>query len=253
MRRRTMPCRTCDVRGRSEDGARTASSTKEECSLIEIKHQKQRYSWDCGVACVTMVLDAGARTDLVNNLNHISREEGFLRSTWTIDLCYLLRRYRVQHMYCTVTMGVHPGYRGHSFYSSIVARDSERVARRFLDAESSGLDVRCKRTTLEDVLKHMREKRGPIILLTNSRLLSCERCKINRLSLELRQCLRWSPAYQGHYILLCGYCPVTGHIFYRNPSLHDHVCIMPYKQLEHARHAYGTDDDIIFVHQPHVR
>lgn len=242
-----MPCRTCSLRGRSES---VPTAGTEQCVVLEVRHQRQRYSWDCGVACVLMVLGTEERAHLLDNLTRVSREEGFLRSTWTIDLCYLLRRYGVAHMYCTVTMGVHPGYRGDSFYSGIVARDGERVSRRFAGAVTAGLDVRCRRAPLEDVLRHVQERRGPVILLTSGRLLSCERCKINRLSLELRQCLRWPPAYQGHYVLLCGTCPATGHVLYRNPSLHDHLCAMPYRQLEQARHAYGTDDDVIFVHQP---
>lgn len=45
-----------------------------------------------------------------------------ISSTWTIDLCYLLKKYDVQHVFYTVTIGVHEGYRGNSFYHQILTK-----------------------------------------------------------------------------------------------------------------------------------
>lgn len=220
--------------------------------IIELKHQKQKFNWDCGIACVLMVLPPEKRDHLLENFENVCREEGFGRSTWTIDLCYLLLRYKVQHNYLTQTLGVNPDYHGNPFYDNIIARDTERVNKRFTRAKSVGLKIICGRVVLKDILIHL-DTFGPVIILTNSRLLKCDRCKINRLQLELRRCLRWTapPPYQGHYIVLCGHAHsnLHGRVFYRNPSLNDHICSMTYENVDAARLCYGTDEDVIFVYK----
>lgn len=82
----------------------------------ELFHVKQRYNWDCGVACVLMILPPTERHDFFSNFLKICEEEGFKNSTWTIDLCYLLKRFNIPHNYYTTTIGVHPGYRGNLLY-----------------------------------------------------------------------------------------------------------------------------------------
>lgn len=215
---------------------------------VNLVHERQKYSWDCGVACVLMVLGEGtARTHLSNNLGTVCREEGFGRSTWTIDLCYLLKKYGVRHQFSTVTLGIHPSYFGHSFYSGILKRDAERVAARFTGAVSAGLNVQCRREPLDALLAHVMSGR-PIIVLTNARLLRCDYCKVNRLGAEVRRRLRLHASYQGHYVVVCGNDPRPPEkLFYRNPSLPDHICRCSYDVFEEARRSYGTDEDIIFI------
>lgn len=219
-----------------------------ECDdiIIDLVHERQKYNWDCGVACVLMVLEKEARAHLTENLGAICREEGFGRSTWTIDLCYLLNRYDVSHEYSTITIGIHTGYHEHSFYNSILEKDTERVLTRFDQAEQFGLKIHCRREPLDRILQHL-DTGKPVIVLTNARLLRCDQCKIIRLGKEIRRCLRISTSYQGHYIVLCGHNRKQGRIYYRNPSLHDHICRMSYNTLDEARSSYGTDEDIIFI------
>ncbi|GLV36118.1 uncharacterized protein CBL_01881 [Carabus blaptoides fortunei] len=212
-----------------------------------LSHYKQRFNWDCGVSCTLMVLPPSKRNHFVNNFATVCREEGFNRSTWTIDLCYLLHRYGVRHEYFTITLGVHPGYYGHSFYDKIIKKDEDRINRRFSCARSVGLQVSCASISIQRIIEHL-DTGGPIILLTNSRQLRCDTCKINKLSAELRQCLPWPPSYQGHYVVLCGYDAEFQRVFYRNPSMNDHVCSMSYSSLNEARQSYGTDEDIIFIY-----
>lgn len=220
--------------------------------IIELRHQKQKFNWDCGIACVFMVLSPEKRDHFSENFENVCREEGFGKSTWTIDLCYLLHRYKVQHKYVTQTLGVNPDYFGNPFYDNIIARDGERVNKRFEFSTSVGLQIVRGRVVLKDILNHL-DSAGPIIVLTNSRLLKCDRCKVNKLQFELRRCLRWTapPPYQGHYIVLCGHAHsnLNGRVFYRNPSLNDHICSMTYESLDAARSCYGTDEDVIFIHK----
>lgn len=213
---------------------------------VDLLHQRQKFSWDCGIACVLMVLSTEARIHLTENLGAICLEEGFGSSTWTIDLCYLLRRYGIPHEYSTVTLGIHAGYHDHSFYNNILERDGDRVLTRFAQAEQFGLRVMCQREPLHRLIHHIDAGR-PIIVLTDARLLSCDRCKIIRLASELRRRLRISTSYQGHYIVLCGHNRRNNRILYRNPSLHDHICRMSYSAFDEARFSYGTDEDVIFI------
>lgn len=57
-----------------------------------LKHYQQRHNWDCGLSCVLMTLQEAQREQILQDLANIIDEEGFEQSTWTIDLCYLLKR-----------------------------------------------------------------------------------------------------------------------------------------------------------------
>jgi len=57
-------------------------------------HYQQKSNWDCGVACVLMALsdaDTSAREEIIKRADEICKTEGFGHSTWTIDLCYLIK------------------------------------------------------------------------------------------------------------------------------------------------------------------
>ena len=81
-----------------------------------VQHTQQRSDWDCGLSCVLMALDAAdeldAKDNIIENLEEISKKEGFGHSTWTIDLCYLLKHHapRLIFSYTTITLGVDPSY-----------------------------------------------------------------------------------------------------------------------------------------------
>lgn len=69
-----------------------------------------------------MVLPKKSRQYLQKEFVTISKEEGFFGSTWTIDLCYLLKRFNITHTFYTITLGIHPGYKGNSFYTHILTK-----------------------------------------------------------------------------------------------------------------------------------
>ena len=81
-----------------------------------VGHTQQQFDWDCGLSCVLMALDAAdecdAKDSILENLEEICQNEGFGHSTWTIDLCYLLKHYapRLAFSYTTITLGVDPTY-----------------------------------------------------------------------------------------------------------------------------------------------
>ncbi|XP_069700997.1 protein GUCD1 [Periplaneta americana] len=214
---------------------------------IQLTHHRQHFNWDCGVSCVLMVLPEAKREHLLCNFNEVCKEEGFNKSTWSIDLCYLLKRYGIKHIYCTITLGINPGYRGQSFYDKILHKDEERVTKRFKEAAENNIVIRKASLTCRDLVQHLAEF-GPIILLTNASLLHCDICKVNKLTSELRGCFPWSTTYTGHYIVLCGYNLASEKFFFRNPTFRNRVCAMSFTMLNEARCSYGTDEDAILVY-----
>jgi hypothetical protein len=101
-------------------------------------------------------------------------------------------------------------------------QDEARVNRRFEEAQRSGVAIERASVPLQRILDHLVD--GPAIVLTNARLLSCDVCKLNKISTELRKCIPWPTPYQGHYVVLCGYELAARKVYYRNPSFADRKC-----------------------------
>ncbi|KAL3271172.1 hypothetical protein HHI36_021669 [Cryptolaemus montrouzieri] len=125
-------------------------------------------------------------------------------------------------------------------------RDEVRVNKRFQNAAQNGIVICQGAVSCKSILDHLAT--GPVILLTNVKLLRCDLCRYNRASSEFKKIFRWPATYQGHYIVLCGYDIFTHRVFYRNPGLTDRTCVMPLRNLEQARKSYGTDQDAIFIY-----
>lgn len=168
-------------------------------------HCSQRFDWDCGVACVMMMLSRRQRQQFLLNFKQICDEEGFGQrwnshktrevsslgclislyillivnspfcSTWTIDLCYLLWRFKIRHAYTTITVGVNPDFRSHDYYGPILWRDHVRVSTKFDSAACKGLTIQKKTVDNQAILEHL-AKYGPVIVLTNGYLLHCDLC-----------------------------------------------------------------------------
>lgn len=226
-----------------------------------VSHTQQQFNWDCGLSCVLMALDAAeelaAKERISDDLELVCQNEGFGHSTWTIDLCYLLKNYAPQlsFSYTTITIGVDPTYMNQVFYNKILHRDSQRVQDRFESAQSNGISIQEKSVTINEIVQHISDS-GTCIVLTNANLLSCETCSYFTLCgngenartsscLLLRTC--GGNAYQGHYVLAVGYDIPKRKIYYRNPTLRDRVCMMSYERFDEARNSYGTDEDVIFI------
>jgi hypothetical protein len=58
-------------------------------------------------------------------------------------------------------------------------------------------------------------------------------------------------AYRGHYIVLCGHLAASDEVVYRDPEgPPGHVGFVTSRQLDKARGAWGTDEDLILVSVP---
>jgi hypothetical protein len=81
---------------------------------VDVPHVQQAFTWDCGLACVLMVL----RTLGIHCCDGIADLERLCRTTsiWTVDLAYLLNKFSVSFSFFTVTLGANPQYSAESFY-----------------------------------------------------------------------------------------------------------------------------------------
>jgi len=208
-----------------------------------------------------MALDAAdeftAKEDISSDIEKVCKAEGFGHSTWTIDLCYLLKHYapHLNFSYTTIMKGVDPSYKDQVFYNKILHRDSDRVQDRFDNAQQNGIYVEEKSVTMNELVQHISDL-GTIIVLTNANFLSCETCSYFKFTGKsdnsiMTSCFlvrnSGSSAYQGHYVLAIGYDLPKKKVYYRNPSLRDRVCCMSFERFDEAGNAYGTDKDLIFV------
>lgn len=214
---------------------------------IPLVHVQQHLSWDCGVSAVMMVLSDKDRLYMQQNLDIVSREEGFNKSTWTIDLAYLLHKFGVRHLYATVTLGVNPGYTEEDFYLQVLKKDAHRINEKFLTADLNGIKVEKRSVEMEEILEHLGSA-NPAIVLVNANLLFCDTCHTKKCLMKMLSCCNSNFSYQGHYIVLCGFDKQENKILYRNPSVLNKVCSMPYESFESARKSFGTDEDVLFVY-----
>lgn len=193
-----------------------------------------------------MVLSHEQRSDLLLHRDQISREEGYHQSTWTIDLCYLLRRFGVDHVYATVTLGVNPMFQKECYYKKSLQWDFQRVEDRFRDAASHGLTVCQRSTTVTELLEHLAGGK-PVIVLVDHGQLQCDSCQKNRVVAKMAGVFARYAPYQGHYIVLCGYRLRERKFLYRNPSKSERLCSVTFETLDRARKRLGTDEDVIFI------
>ncbi|KAF8795334.1 Protein GUCD1 like protein [Argiope bruennichi] len=101
---------------------------------------------------------------------------------------------------------------------------------------------------IDEILDHL-SCNNPAIVLVNANLLFCDTCTCHtkKCLMQVLGCCNSSFAYQGHYIVLCGFNKTERKILYRNPSVFNKVCTIPYDSFEVARKSFGTDEDVLFV------
>ena len=107
----------------------------------ELPHVVQKFDWDCGIACIQMILlklgqifDDSALYDLLPTL-------GIGESVWTIDLANILRHLNIDCVYYTVTCGVDPGYKDETYYKDDFDTEQTRVNQLFEKATEMGIEI----------------------------------------------------------------------------------------------------------------
>lgn len=185
-------------------------------ALVRARHILQRESWDCGIACLVM---------LGWSWEEVAEACG-TRSIWTVDLARALELLGAKFVFATKTIGCDPSYGRLPFYSRDLDSDVWRVRERF---ESATFQVVQARVT-NDALLGLLNAGYCVIALVDLRLL--------RETFAL-----WS--YTGHYVLLYGVR--SGMVLYFDPgSSSTDLAIAP-ADLQKARAAHGTDEDLLIV------
>ncbi|KAJ8324304.1 hypothetical protein QVD99_008209 [Batrachochytrium dendrobatidis] len=146
--------------------------------LTIVPHIAQSYSWDCGLACTSMVL-AGLgipRSTLLDVSNMCST-----RSIWTVDLVYIFRHYGVQDftMY-TSYIGVNWQNASKPFYRDSIAEDLKRVHSLFAKARACQVRIVPLVLAMDDICRFLASNRYAIIILVNFNLLKCTTCSKNK-------------------------------------------------------------------------
>lgn len=110
--------------------------------LRNISHIKQEYEWDCGLACVRMVLTHVVGPLITDSkFQNACKQFAFGTNVWTIDLASILTSFKVKYVFYTETFGVDMSYANSSFYQDNFKVDELRVKHLFLCADQLDLKV----------------------------------------------------------------------------------------------------------------
>ena len=107
----------------------------------ELPHVVQKFQWDCGFACIQMIL-LKLEQIFDDSALFIAQETlGIGESVWTIDLANILRHFNTDFVYYTITCGVDPGYKDEAFYKDDFHVEQTRVNKLFEKAEEMGINI----------------------------------------------------------------------------------------------------------------
>ncbi|KAJ2783372.1 hypothetical protein H4R18_001739 [Coemansia javaensis] len=226
----------------------------------------QQAEWDCGLACVCMVVRAfGQPTCTVAQL---ARQAG-TESVWTIDLALLLHRNlgAADFTYYTTCVGVNPSHAGAGFYSGALEGDEARILRLFAVAQQRLAIVELE-IPLLDLQRFLVHRHYVALLLVDAGALQCMACRAGKNPSSPSSSSSFSPSsprgvltwldrwrqrrgrrrgYLGHYILLIAFVPALDVFVYRDPAITDEFCIASAATIDAARRRPGTDSDCIII------
>ncbi|KAH8061208.1 guanylylate cyclase [Aureococcus anophagefferens] len=209
-----------------------------ETSAAVVAHVRQRMAWDCGLACVLMVLSAAEFPRYDATWDRVHAACG-TRSVWTVDLAFALKAFGVRFVFATKTLGCDPSYRDMSFYKRELSLDERRVAGLFERAFAGEICLR-KGTVPSDALGELLgTHRALVIALVDLRFLY-SRTAVGRAIASLPY------SYTGHYIVLTG-LDAAGRVLYKDPASAGEDHAIGLADLHRARAAHGTDEDLILV------
>ncbi|KAI9255268.1 Guanylyl cyclase [Phascolomyces articulosus] len=212
-----------------------------------IPHIMQHYDWDCGLACIAMMLKG---LGIESNIEQLAEEIG-LTSIWTIDLAFLLRKYEFDFTFYTSVFGTREEYKDVKFYEATFDEDQKRVNKLFASAKSCSVHIVRMKLPMKDFKRFLFNRQFAIIVLVNARLLRCERCEAGR-GCMASVCGQFfykisNDDYIGHYVILIGYDPTQDIFIYRDPANVNDYCTITMEDFDQARQAEGTDHDCIVV------
>ncbi|PWA37104.1 guanylyl cyclase 1 [Artemisia annua] len=208
--------------------------------FVKVPHIRQLRSWDCGLACVLMVLKT-------LGLNHYDLQdlEELCRTTsiWTVDLAYLLRKLSIRFLFFTVTIGANPDFSVETFYKEQLANDIGRVDMLFQRSIEEGIKIEHRSIKGEEIIILILSGKYIVIALVDQCILS----QPWREDVRMPRIYEGTATYTGHYVVICGYDAHTDEFEIRDPASPRESDRISSKCLEEARKSYGTDEDILLV------
>ncbi|KAE8711063.1 Detected protein of confused Function [Hibiscus syriacus] len=115
---------------------------------VQVPHINQLFSWDCGLACVLMVLTTvGINSYSIQNL---------------IELCSTTR-----FSYYTVTFGANPNYSRETYYKEHLPSDLVRVDKLFQKAVEAGINRLCRSISKEEISRWIMSGKYIVIALVD--------------------------------------------------------------------------------------
>ncbi|KAJ2878382.1 hypothetical protein FB639_003401, partial [Coemansia asiatica] len=246
----------------------------------------QQDSWDCGLACVCMILRAfGHATCSISKLARQAQTD----SVWTIDLAYLLHRnLSADFTFYTQCAGINPDFTKNDFYESAMDDDERRVLALFNRARAKQ-EIRVIEIVIPliDLKRFLVHRQYVAVLLVDNAVLRCVSCssaaEARRRAAHSRSrsinvfrstaatatasdrrptsqsgsrlgVLSWfsrrrhgSAGYLGHYVLLIAYIPSLDLFLYRDPGIPEEFCMASAATIHAARTRPGTDADCIIL------
>ncbi|XP_042465322.1 guanylyl cyclase 1-like isoform X1 [Zingiber officinale] len=207
---------------------------------VDVPHMRQRFDWDCGLACVLMVLrTVGLEQFDIRDLEKICDTT----SIWTVDLAYLLHKFSVKFSFLTVTLGANPEYSAESYYREQLQDDIERVNGLFEKALEAGINIQCRSISAKDISLLILTGQCVAVALVNKIKLSQYWTK----DAQDADCYMSNSDYMGHYVVICGFDRGSGEFEIRDPASprkHEKLSI---ECLDEARKSFGTDEDILLI------
>ncbi|KAF5203211.1 Gucd1 [Thalictrum thalictroides] len=208
--------------------------------FVQVPHIRQLHSWDCGLACVLMVLRTLGNDgcDL-----HVLVELCNTTSIWTVDLAYLLQRFSVSFAFFTVTLGANPDFQMEMFYKDHLSTDLVRVDRLFQKALAAGIDIQCRSIGGEEL---------SVLILSGNHIAIAlvDQYKLSRSWLE-EVCVpglyQEDTSYTGHFVVICGFDADKGEFDIRDPASSREYARITLNCLEESRKSFGTDEDLLLI------
>ena len=239
-------------------------TTEVSKSGLHVEKERQQESWDCGLACVQMVL--GVLTDNEDGASPATtyselRSRIAAPSVWTIDLAYLLSEWGVQCEFLTLAPELDlSAYRGNGFYEDgSLEADARRVDKLLRSAPREGIRLQNKSLSAEELWNLMREEETLVIALVDARQLHARVARTRGgagsgggRGKEATLPTNGDPtadasSFMGHYVLLLGLDDERNGFVVNDPARDDERTFVPAASLEAARRASGTDEDLLLI------
>lgn len=165
-------------------------------------------------------------------------------SVWTVDLLLLLHARGVSaSLHSLQVLGATAAHASLGrFYTDVLALDGPRVAAQFEAARALGLSVREEGVPLAAICERLARRDALCIVLVDLRALACLRCCGAKAVPAAA-----ASSFSGHYIVLTDFCTASETFSYMDPAKDEERCTMRAADLDAARKATGTDEDVIIV------